>query len=192
MGVLGQPFSQPLPAVNDPSWGTTLNAALIEIIARVSTLIDSPSIAVTTGDVKHGTRTMQLGAAAAQSGGATWTKGTGSTSSYWLGVLAGDTVEWTLPLCKNERLSAVRVSGRSTGVAWNARVWLQDHTTLSRTQLGTTLISGVTTSIEEIVIPTFSATTLAANQDIVVEWTAMAAGTRAIAIEFDADRQVAT
>lgn len=192
MGVLGQAISQPVPNVGDANWGATLNALLIELIARCSTLIDSTSILITTGDVKHGTRTGQLGAAAAQSGGATWTKGTGSTASYWLGAAAADTVEWTLPMCKNERLTAVRVSGRSVGTAWTARVWLQDHSAGTRSQLGTTLTSGVLTSIEELPIPALTPTTLADNQDIVVEWTAGAALTRALAIEFDVDRQVAT
>lgn len=192
MGVLGQAFAQPLPAVTDPNWGPTVNAALNELIARCSTQIDSSSVTVTTGDVKHGTRTTHLGAAAAQSGGATWTKGVGSSSSYWLGAAAADTVEWTLPMCRNERLLAVRVSGRSVATAWTARVWLQDHSAGTRTQLGTTATSGALTSIEELAIPGGVSVTLADNQDIVVEWTAGAALTRALAIEFDFDRQVAT
>lgn len=192
MGVLGQAFTQPLPAVNDPSWGTTLNAALTEVIARVSTLIDSTSIAVTTADVKHGTRTLPLAAADGQSGGATWTKGTGSTAAYWLAVAATDTVEWRPPICRNERVTQVRVSGRSVATPWTARLWLVDITSGSRTQVGTTLTSGTTTSIEVLAVPGLTPVTLAANQHLVLEWTAGAALTRGIGLEVDFDRQVAT
>lgn len=193
MGVLGQAFTPPLPAVGDPNWGTTINAALIELIARVSTLIDASSIALSTADVIHGIRTEQIGAAAGQSGGATWTKGTGATGGYWLGAAAADTVEYPIRMAKNERVRALRVSGRSTGTAWTARLWVVDITTLARTQVGTTITSGVATSIEVLSMAGLgTGVVLAANQSLVVEWTAGAAASRSIGYEVDFDRAVAT
>lgn len=194
MGILGQAISQVLPNILDAGtgWATAVNAYATELGQRCSTLIDSASILLTTGGFPHATVTIQAGAADGQGSGTTWTKGTGGTAGYHLGVGATDTVEWAIKLTRFQRLKAVRISGRSVGTAWTGRVWLVDHSAGTRTQLGSTLTSAALTTIEVLPVAGISPTQLAANQHIVVEWTSGAAATRALACEVDFDRVVAT
>lgn len=193
MSIIGQAFTADPPAVGDsgPTWASTLLTYLAEVEERLAAMLDSTSITLTTGDVIHGTRYLQQGAAAGQSLTATWTPGTGSTAGYWLGAGAANTVEFAPPLCRNQRVTALRMTGRSTGTAWTYRAWLVDVSAGTRTQLGSTQTSGVLTSIEELSI-TGLTTTLADNQNIVLEWTSGAASTRCLGIEVEYDRAVAT
>lgn len=197
MGVLGQAFAYVTSVLNDPTpgWVNNVNNILNELITRCSTLIDSASIALTTGDLIHGTRTIQVAAAIGQPSGATWVKGAGAAAGYFQGAAATDTVEVALKIHRYQQVTGVRVSGRSTTTAWTARVWLVDNSAGgggSRTQLGSTLTSGTATSVEQLAIPSFPATQLAAGQAIVVEWTAGAASTRFLGMEVDYKRVVNT
>lgn len=194
MGVIGEAFSETLPTVSTtagPTWASSINAALTEIMARCAALLDSTSIELTTGDVIHGTRYMHAGAAAGQSLTATWTPGTGSTAAYWLGAGASDTVEFAPAVHRNTRITAVRMTGRSVATAWTFRVWLIDTAAGTRSQLGSTQTSGTSTSIEELSVTSLT-TTLANGQHIIAEWTSGAALTRCIGIEVEYDRTVAT
>jgi hypothetical protein len=194
MGVIGTAISESLPTVGTtagPTWASDLNAFLEEVTTRLEALIDSGSILLTTGDVKHSTRYVQQGAAAGQSLTATWTPATGATAGYWLGAGAADTVEFSPPIERNRRITALRMTGRSVGTAWTFKAWLVTHSTGARAQLGTTQTSGTATSIETLNI-TGLTTTLASGQSIVLEWTSGAALTRCIAVTAEYDRQVAT
>lgn len=193
-GVVGDSISESLPTVGvttGPTWATQINAFLTEVRARLEADIDSGSITLTTGDVVHASRNVQMGAAACHSATATWTPGTGSTGAYWLGGGAANTVECAVPLERFQRVTAVRMTGRSTATAWTFRAWLVDTATGTRTQLGSTQTSGTATSIEELSV-TGLTTTLADGQHIVLEWTSGAASTRMIAVEVTYDRTVAT
>lgn len=194
MGNIGDPFAPAQPTIGEagPAWASDNNAVAAELIARVIQKIDSGSISLTAAEFPHAARTIQVAAADGQSGGATWTKGTGTASGRWTGAAAADTVEVTLRLERNQRLRAVRVAGKSTATAWSARVWAVDATTGIRSQVGTTLISGVLTSFEFLPIPNWPGTppTVAANIHYVLEFTAGAAGTLFIGAEYDYDRQV--
>lgn len=193
MSIIGQAFTADPPAVGDsgPTWASTLLTYLAEVEERLAAMLDSTSITLTTGDVIHGTRYLQQGAADGQSLTATWTPGTGATAGYWLGAGAANTVEFTPPLCRYQRVTALRMTGRSTGTAWTFRAWLVDASAGTRTQLGSTQTSGTATSIEELSV-TGLTTTLADNQNIVLEWTSGAASTRCLGIEVVYDRAVAT
>lgn len=199
MGNIGQAFTPTLPSVDDLDWGPTVNAVVTELIDRVDHVLDSDSIALTTGDVKHGTRIRHLGPASAKgSSGATWTPASGGASSYWAGTGASDVVEWDLDLDRGERLTAVRVTGRANGTtAWSCKAWLNTTSTGARTQLGDTVSSATAAAIEEKNITSSSTTwilagttvTLADGQFVSVEWISGASGNRALALEYDSDRQ---
>lgn len=194
MGVIGTAvgIALPTPGVTaGPQWASDLNTFLTEVKTRLESLINSSSITLTTGDVIHGSRTINLAAAAGQSGGATWTKGTGASAGYWLGAAAADTVELPIPLEVNQRLTAVRITGRSVGTAWTGRLWKIDTSAGTRTQVGATLTSNILTSIEELAI-TGLTETVANNIHYIIEWTAGAALTRFLGAEAVYDRTVAT
>lgn len=192
MGVIGSAFTPTLPSVDDdgPGWAEDLNEVLTELITRASTQIDSTSIALTTGDVKHGTRPIHLGPAATKaSSGITWTPASGGSSAYHLSTGASDLVEWDLPLDRGQRLTAVRVTGRANGAtAWSCRVWLHTTSAGTRTAISSTTSSAITAAIEEKTASGLTVTTLADGQYISVEWTSGASGNRALAMEFDVDR----
>lgn len=194
MSIIGQAFTADPPAVGDagPTWASTLLTYLAEVEERLAAMIDSTSILVTTGDVKHGTRYVHLPAALGQTGGATWTKGTGSTAGYFLGAAAGDTVEFGLPVERYRRVTAVRMTGRSTGTAWTYRLWKVDRTAGTRTQVGSTQTSGTATSIETLSVSGITETVADTPIDYIAEWTAGAASTRCLGVTVEYDRQVAT
>lgn len=192
-GVVGDSFTQtvPTPGVTvGPTWASNINDVLTELITRVSADIDSASINITTGDVRHSTRNKQFGAAFCHSGTATWTPGTGATGAYWLGGGAANTVECAFEMDRNQRITAVRMTGRSVATAWTFRLWRIDHSAGTRTQLGATQTSGTATSIEELSI-TGLTETVDDNENIVAEWTSGAASTRMLAVEISYDRTTA-
>lgn len=196
MAAIGQPFTQPIPTINEagPAWGNDANAVFNEVISRLTQTIDSPSIALTTGDVKHATRTRLLGAASAMGPSADWNAASAGNSAFWAGAGATDSVEWVPPIEANQRLTAVRVTGRVAGVAtaWSFKVWLNTPSAGTRAQLGTTQTSATTiNTISQLTLSGIN-TTLAAGQYISVEWISGAASNRAIHMEYDYDRQVAT
>ena len=95
MGIIGQAFTPSQPTIGEigPTWASDNNAVTTELIARVVSTIDSASILLTTADVKHGTRTRQLGPAFGKaSSGATWTPASAGNSAYHLATGAADIV----------------------------------------------------------------------------------------------------
>lgn len=194
MGVIGDAITQPLPTVGvttGPTWASEIVDFLTEVQTRLEALVDSSSILLTTGDVKHVTRYLSLAAAMGMSTTATWTGGTGGTAAYWLGAGAANTVEFPIPMDRNRRITAVSMTGRSTGTAWTWRLWKIDRSASTRTQISTTQTSGTGTTIETLPI-TGLTETVAAGFDYVAEWTSGAVSTRCLGIEIAYDRQVAT
>lgn len=188
MAGFGSAPVSPLPVVGvdvGPAWASALNTAIAELQAIVTPKLGNTQLNVTDADIKHGTRTFQIAAAAGVGVGAAFNAG---LLQYWQGAAAGDTVTFSIsPIAVNDRVTAVYVYGRANGVtAWSWKLYTLNMTTGVVTQVGATQTSLTPANIQALPI-TGLTQTLALDTVLIAEWTAGAAGNRCLggAVQFD-------
>lgn len=188
-GPIGTAMTSPLPTVlvdTDAAGTSAFITFLAEVKQYLEAKVGNTSFTIADADVKHGTRTVYYHAGVGvPTAGSAFTAG---TSMFWQGAAAGDTVVVPLKQAINERVTAVSVYGRSAGVtAWTWKLWQQNLSTGTVTQIGSTQTSGTAAFIEKKSI-TGLTTTIASDIVIVAEWTAGANGNRVYGVEVQFDK----
>lgn len=181
----------PTPGVTaGPSWASALNTAIAELQSIVTPKIGNTQIDLgTDADVKHGSRTVRIGAAAGQltNGAATIPTGLGD---YWQGAGAGDTVCWALPLADNDRLLEVSVYGEvAVASAWSWGLWQWDPIAATFVRFpGGGDVSSTTSPGRSKVTATALNLTQTSPTYFQVRWVSGAANNKARAVEYKFDK----
>src|SRR5215471_13810022 len=180
--------SSPLPTPGGtagPAWAAMLNTAIGELQAIVTPRITGQQINLgTDSDLKHGIRTVRLGAAYGKvtSGAPT----IAAQGEYYQATGAADEVMFALPMAVNDRLMEVSIYGYSAaGTGFRLGIWNLDPVASSNLTIST--VDSIGTGRLKITIGPL-------NYDwvepyyLTIQWRSGATGNRVYAAEYKYDK----